>query len=148
MRRKNIDVLLKVRSARESRALADLGAARHEVNGLESKLEEATSNLAHLVMSGARNVDHAKNLATQRSSSVARLRQINDSLLLAQFREAEARDKWITANRDKDISQRLVDRQEQEFADAATREGRKETEDLSRGRLTIRGSAMNKGESS
>ena len=72
MRRKNVDVLLKVRSARESRALADLGAARHEVNGLESKLEEATSNLAHLVMSGARNVDHAKNLATQRSSSVAR----------------------------------------------------------------------------
>ena len=100
------------------------------------------------MMSGARNVDHAKNLATQRSSSVARLRQINDSLLLAQFRETETRDKWITANRDKDISQRLVNRQEQEFADTATREGRKETEDLSRGRLTIRGSAMNKGESS
>ena len=70
MRRKNVDVLLKVRSARESRALADLGAARHEVNGLESKLEEATSNLAHLVMSGARNVDHAKNLATQRLSLI------------------------------------------------------------------------------
>ncbi len=87
MRRQNVDVLLKVRSARESTALAELGVQRHEVNGLQMQLEEATSNLAHLVMSGARNVNHAKNLATLRSSSAACLRQITDSLLLAQLRE-------------------------------------------------------------
>jgi hypothetical protein len=148
MRRQNVDVLLKVRSARESTALAELGVQRHEVNGLQMQLEEATSNLAQLVMSGARNVNHAKNLATLRSSSAACLRQITDSLLLAQLREREARERWIVANREKEIGQELVDRQVKADSDEATRVAHKETEDLSRGRLIVRSSTSDGGESS
>jgi hypothetical protein len=52
------------------------------------------------------------------------------------------------ANREKEIGQELVDRQAKADRDEATRVAQKETEDLSRGRLIVRSSTSDGGESS
>lgn len=116
MKNRNLDVLLKVRKAKQSQALAALGVERVAVAGLSFQLEEASSNLAELMLDGRRRVEDMKFIAAQRSSSVAYIRQINDSLMLAQMRAENARRTWLATDQDREISQRLVDR-EQDAAD-------------------------------
>lgn len=112
MKNRNLDVLLKVRKAKQSQALAALGVERVAVAGLSFQLEEASSNLAELMLDGRRRVEDMKFIAAQRSSSVAYIRQINDSLMLAQMRAENARRTWLATDQDREISQRLVDREQ------------------------------------
>ena len=79
MKKRNLDVLLKVRKAKEGQTLAAFGAERLIVVGLSGELEGATSNLAHLLAEGKSRVEDMKMLAARRSSSAACIRQINDS---------------------------------------------------------------------
>ena len=108
MKNRNLDVLLKVRKAKESQALATLGTERVAVAGLTFQLEEASSNLAELLLDGRRRVESMQFIAAQRSSSAAYIRQINDSLMLAQLRAENARRAWLAADQDREISQRLL----------------------------------------
>ena len=119
MKNRNLDVLIKVRKAKQSQALAALGVERVAVAGLNFQLEEASSNLAELMLEGRRRVEDMKFIAAQRSSSVAYIRQINDSLMLAQMRAENARRAWLATDQDREISQRMVDR-EQDAADLAS----------------------------
>ena len=112
MNNRNLDVLLKVRKAKQSQALAALGVERVAVAGLSFQLEEASSNLAELLLDGRRRVEDMKFIAAQRSSSVAFIRQINDSLMLAQLRAENARRAWLATDQDREISQRLLDREQ------------------------------------
>ena len=112
MKNRNLDVLLKVRKAKQSQALAALGVERVAVAGLSFQLEEASSNLAELLLDGRRRVEDMKFIAAQRSSSVAFIRQINDSLMLAQLRAENARRAWLATDQDREISQRLLDREQ------------------------------------
>jgi flagellar biosynthesis chaperone FliJ len=50
-------------------------------------------------------------IAAQRSSSAAYIRQINDTLMLAQLRAENARRAWLAADQDREISQRLLNRE-------------------------------------
>ncbi len=111
MKNRNLDVLLKVRKAKESQALATLGTERVAVAGLTFQLEEASSNLAELLLDGRRRVESMQFIAAQRSSSAAYIRQINDSLMLAQLRAENARRAWLAADQDREISQRLLNRE-------------------------------------
>ena len=119
MNNRNLDVLLKVRKAKQSQALASLGVERVAAAGLSFQLEEASSNLAELLLDGRRRVEDMKFIAAQRSSSVAFIRQINDSLMLAQLRAENARRAWLATDQDREISQRLLDR-EQDAAELAS----------------------------
>ena len=119
MNNRNLDVLLKVRKAKQSQALAALGVERVAVAGLSCELEEASSNLPELLLDGRRRVEDMKFIAAQRSSSVAFIRQINDSLMLAQLRAENARLAWLATDQDREISQRLLDR-EQDAAELAS----------------------------
>jgi flagellar biosynthesis chaperone FliJ len=119
VKNRNLDVLLKVRKAKQSQALAALGVERVAVAGLAFHLEEASSNLAELLLDGRRRVEDMKFIAAQRSSSVAFIRQINDSLMLAQLRAENARLAWLATDQDREISQRLLDR-EQDAAELAS----------------------------
>lgn len=139
MKDRNLDILLKVRMAREGQALATLGAERRIVSDLSSQLQEATSNLAQLMMRGRRPVEDTKIIAAQRSSSAARVRQINDALYLAHMRAENARQAWIVADRDREIGQRLVDQDARDRQTAADKAERNDTDDLNRGRLIVRG---------
>jgi hypothetical protein len=139
MKDRNLDVLLKVRMAREGQALATLGAERQVVSHLSYQLQEATSNLAQLMMWGRRPVEETRVIAAQRSSAAARVRQINDALYLAHMRADSARQAWIVADRDREIGQRLVDQDARDRQEAADKAERNETDDLNRGRLIIRG---------
>lgn len=139
MKDRNLDILLKVRMAREGQALATLGSERQIVSNLSYQLQEATSNLAQLLMWGRRPVEDTQTIAAQRSSSAARVRQINDALYLAHIRAENARQAWIVADRDREIGQRLVDQDVRDREMAADKAERNETEDLNRGRLIVRG---------
>ncbi len=119
MKNRNLDVLLKVRKAKQSQALAALGVEQVAVAELTFQLEEASSNLAELMLDGRRRVEDMKFIAAQRSSSVAFIRQINDSLMLSQMRAENARRAWLATDQDREISQRMVDR-EQNAADLAS----------------------------
>jgi hypothetical protein len=118
VKNRNLDVLLKVRKAKEGQTLAAFGAERLIVVGLTAELDDATSNLAHLLAQGKSRVDDIKMLAARRASSAACIRQINDALLLARMRTEDARRTWLAADQDREIGQRLVDR-EHDIADAA-----------------------------
>ena len=139
MKQRNLDILLKVRMAREGQALAKLGAERRAVADLSSQLQEATSNLGLLLMGGRRAISDTRVIAAQRSSTAARVRLINDALYLAHIREEQARLAWIAAERDKEIGQRLVDQDANERDREVQRTERKESEDLARGRLIVLG---------
>ena len=111
MKNRNLDVLLKVRKAKESQALATLGTERVAVAGLTFQLEEASSNLAELLLDGRRRVESMQFIAAQRSSSAASIRKLHDSLMLAQLRAENARRAWLAADQDREISQRLLNRE-------------------------------------
>ena len=135
MKKRNLDVLLKVRKAKEGQTLAAFGAERLIVVGLSGELEGATSNLAHLLAEGKSRVEDMKMLAARRSSSAACIRQINDSLLLARLRADNARRAWVAADQDREIGQRLVDR-EQDIADSANaRAVSREADERAQGRI-------------
>ena len=135
MKKRNLDVLLKVRKAKEGQTLAAFGAERLIVVGLSGELEGATSNLAHLLAEGKSRVEDMKMLAARRSSSAACIRQINDSLLLARLRAYNARRAWVAADQDREIGQRLVDR-EQDIADSANdRAESREADERAQGRI-------------
>lgn len=135
MKKRNLDVLLKVRKAKEGQTLAAFGAERLIVVGLSGELEGATSNLAHLLAEGKSRVEDMKMLAARRSSSAACIRQINDSLLLARLRADNARRAWVAADQDREIGQRLVDR-EQDIADSANdRAESREADERAQGRI-------------
>ena len=138
MKKRNLDVLLKVRKAKEGQTLAAFGAERLIVVGLSGELEGATSNLAHLLAEGKSRVEDMKMLAARRSSSAACIRQINDSLLLARLRADNARRAWVAADQDREIGQRLVDR-EQDIADSANdRAESREADERAQGRFIVR----------
>lgn len=135
MKKRNLDVLLKVRKAKEGQTLVAFGAERLIVVGLSGELEGATSNLAHLLAEGKSRVEDMKMLAARRSSSAACIRQINDSLLLARLRADNARRAWVAADQDREIGQRLVDR-EQDIADSANdRAESREADERAQGRI-------------
>ena len=138
MRNRNLDVLLKVRKAKEGQTLATFGAERLIVVGLTGQLEGATSNLAHLLAESRSRVEDIKMLAARRSSSAACIRQINDSLLLARMRTENARHAWLAADQDREIGQRLVDR-DQDIADAEKdRAESREADERAQGRFIVR----------
>ena len=138
MRTRNLDVLLKVRKAKEGQTLATFGAERLIVVGLTGQLEGATSNLAHLLAESRSRVEDIKMLAARRSSSAACIRQINDSLLLARMRTENARHAWLAADQDREIGQRLVDR-DQDIADAEKdRAESREADERAQGRFIVR----------
>ncbi len=139
MKQRNLDILLKVRTAREGQALATLGTERRAVSDLSHQLEEATSNLGLLLMGGRRAISDTRVIAAQRSSTAARVRQINDALYLAHIRAENARQAWIQADREREIGQRLVDQAADERDREVQQFERKESEDLTRGRLVVRG---------
>ena len=138
MRNRTLDVLLKVRKAKEGQTLATFGAERLIVVGLTGQLEGATSNLAHLLAESRSRVEDIKMLAARRSSSAACIRQINDSLLLARMRTENARHAWLAADQDREIGQRLVDR-DQDIADAEKdRAESREADERAQGRFIVR----------
>ena len=138
MKNRNLDVLLKVRKAKEGQTLANFGAERLIVVGLTVELEGATSNLAHLLAESRSRVEDIKMLAARRTSSAACIRQIKDSLLLARMRTENARQAWLAADQDREIGQRLVDR-DQDIADAENdRAESLEADEGAHGRLFIR----------
>ena len=139
MKKRNLDILLKVRLAHEGQAMAALGTERRIVSDLSHDLQEATSNLARLMVRGRRGVEQTKTIAAQRSSAAARVRLINDALYLAHMRAENARQAWIVADREREIGQRLVDQDAQDRETARDRAERHEADDRARGRLVIRG---------
>ena len=138
MKNRNLDVLLKVRKAKQSQALAALGVERVAVAGLSFQLEEASSNLAELLLDGRRRVEDMKFIAAQRSSSVAFIRQINDSLMLAQLRAENARRAWLATDQDREISQRLLDREQDATELASDREERLNSDERARSLIFYR----------
>ena len=138
MKNRNLDVLLKVRKAKQSQALAALGVERVAVAGLSFQLEEASSNLAELLLDGRRRVEDMKFIAAQRSSSVAFIRQINDSLMLAQLRAENARRAWLTTDQDREISQRLLDREQDATELASDRAERLNSDERARSLIFYR----------
>lgn len=142
MKQRSMEILLKVRKVHEGQALATLGSERQIVSDLTHQLQEATCNLAQLVMGGRRGVQDTKVIAAQRSSAAARAREINDALYLAHMRAEQAREAWIVASRETEIGQRLVDQEAQTRDFILSKAERNETDDLARGRLIVRGKSI------
>lgn len=139
MKQRNLEILLKVRKVHEGLALSTLGTERQAVSDLTHQLQEASANLAQLLIGGVRGVEETKVLVAQRASASARSREINDALYLAQLRAEQARQTWLAASRESEIGQRLVD-QEARLRDQATQKTeRHEADDRARGRLVVRG---------
>lgn len=126
-----MDVLLRVRSIRERTALGVLGERQLVVSAIDNEIETVGQNLISSAIAGRRTAAEAQITFAQRAGSAARLSMLNDSLVLAAADAETARLAWVEADRDREVAQRLVNRQRDMALKEFDYRERREMDDLS-----------------
>jgi len=128
---RSLDVLLRVRGIKERTALGVLGERQLVVSGIDNEIEIVGQNLVHSAIAGRRTTAEAQITFAQRAGSAARLRMLSDSLIIATADAESARLAWMEADRDREVAQRLVDRQRDMALKEFNYQERREMDDLS-----------------